>query len=137
MKALLFSLILLLTSASTPWKGRFISDSQPATLELDLYEESVDVPGMDIFGPMNGYLNGAGIYGTWMVTSFQVEDDSHATVRLSNDLGSETQEVELTLQGDTMLVFRQVKGAVIKRVEGKKLVKIPHVLEFRRQPVEQ
>ena len=58
-------------------------------------EESIQVPGMEMFGPMNGYLGGD-IYCVWSVTSFKIQDDKVATLRLSNDLGSETQKAKFT-----------------------------------------
>ncbi len=132
MRHLLAAAILLVTTGSQPWKGRFVCEEQPATLILDLYEESIEVPDMEVLGPMNGYLSGKGIYCTWMVVSHQIMDETHATMRISNDLGSEVQAVELTLQGDSLLTFQQVDGNVIKRVDGKKLVKIPQRLIFKR-----
>lgn len=116
-----------------PWQGTFISTSPQATLSIDLYNETVNVPGMDMFGPMNGYLGGTDIYGTWMVTSYKVVDNNKAEVRLSNDFGSETQAVELTIQNDTLLLFRMVDGTVIKKREGKRLVKLASQLTFHRQ----
>ena len=94
-------------------------------LKLDLYEESIDVPGMELFGPMNGYLAGKGVYGTWMVTSFQIKNDKEATLRLSNDQGSETQSILLTWQNDSTYLMELQNGVVVKKVVNKKLVKIP------------
>ena len=39
---------------------------EKVTLTIDLHEESIEVPGMEMFGPMNGYLGG-NIYGGWAV----------------------------------------------------------------------
>ena len=134
MKKTLLCLSLLATlsvMADGPWKFVMRGTEPRTTLKIDLYEESVDVPQMDDFGPMNGYLLGD-IYGTWMVTSSEVIDSTHARMRLSNDFGSETQEVLLTLTGDSICRMELKGGVVIKRVEGKKLVKIKPLIEFRR-----
>ena len=85
---------------------------------------------MEMFGPMGGYMNG-NVYGIWMVTSSKIEDERTATIRLSNDLGSETQQARLTIENDSTYVFEQEDGAVIKKVVKKKLVKIPKKLTFR------
>ena len=82
------------------------------------------MPGMDMFGPMNGYLGG-NIYGVWTVTSFKIQDDKTATLRLSNDLGSETQKATLTQQSDSLYLLHLDGITVVKRVVGKKLVKVP------------
>ncbi len=116
--------------AAEPWRRRMESPENGLTLVLDLYEESIEVPGMSMFGPMNGYLGGEGVYGVWMVTSKKIVSDTEATLHLSNDLGSETQSVKLTLHGDSLCTFEQTGGSTIKKAVGRKLVKIPSKLEF-------
>lgn len=111
--------------ANGPWKVKLTNNELQANLNIDLYEESIDVPEMEMFGPMNGYLNGKGIYGVWMVTSCEVKSDKVALINLSNDLGSETQKVRLTLQNDTTYLLEQIDGNVIKKAVNRKLVKIP------------
>lgn len=98
-------------------------------LTIDLYEESINVPGMEMFGPMHGYLNG-NVYGIWTITSSKIINENNALIRLSNDQGSETQEVKLT-KNDDQYIFEQVDGVSIKKVVGRKLVKIPKKLIFK------
>ena len=124
----LLSVVLLLSialRAGEPWKLQLTNKEEQVNLKLDLYEESIDVPGMELFGPMNGYLAGKGVYGTWMVTSFQIKNDKEATLRLSNDQGSETQSILLTWQNDSTYLMELQNGVVVKKVVNKKLVKIP------------
>lgn len=129
--AMLFAVVA--TFAEGPWKFTMKTEKSKINLHLDLYEESIEVPGMDMFGPMNGYLNGD-VYGIWTITSCKVIDDTHATIRLSNDLGSETQECALTLIGDSICKMELKGGVVVKRVEGgKKLVKIDAIQEFKKK----
>ncbi|MCD8285415.1 MAG: hypothetical protein LUC86_08750 [Prevotellaceae bacterium] len=118
--------------AEGPWKFRMENAENEVLLCLDLYEESVDVPGMSMFGPMNGYLGGKGVYGVWMVTSFKIVSDKEAQLHLSNDQGSETQPARLTWTSDTTCLFEQTGGNVIKKAVNRKLVKIPAKLELRR-----
>ena len=123
----LLSVVLLLSialRAGEPWKLQLTNKEEQVDLKLDLYEESIDVPGMELFGPMNGYLVGKGVYGTWMVTSFQIKNDKEATLRLSNDQGSETQAILLTWQNDSTYLMELQNGVVVKKVVNKKLVKI-------------
>ena len=84
---------------------------------------------MEMFGPMHGFLNG-NVYGIWSITSSKIIDENNAVIRLSNDQGSETQEVKLTKNNEGY-TFEQVNGACIKKVVGKKLVKIPKKLIFK------
>lgn len=117
--------------AQGPWKVKLYCPEESVRLHIDLYEESVEVPGMEMFGPMNGYLNG-NIYGVWTVTSFKIQDDKTATLRLSNDLGSETQKAILTQQSDGLYLLHFDGINVVKRIEGKKLVKAP--TDFKMKP---
>lgn len=120
--ALLISLTL---TAAGLFKGRFVNKEHQLNLVIDLYEETVYVPGLDMFGPMHGYVNGQGVYNVWYITSVKFDGDKKATIRVSNDLGSEAQAIELTFVNDSTLNFKQVDGNVIKKVVGKKLQKIP------------
>lgn len=132
----LYSFILLSTlclcnvNADKPFKCNLFSNEHRLFLSLDLYHESIDVPGMDMFGPMAGYLNGD-VYGIWIVTSAEVKNSKKAILRLSNDLGSETQLVELTRTNDSTYVFQQKEGVVIKKVVDRKLQKIPAKIIFK------
>ncbi len=129
MKRILFLFFIALSLSSTvmaqgPWKLKLLCPEENVRLHIDLYEESIKVPGMEMFGPMNGYLGG-NIYGVWTVTSFKIQDDKTATLRLSNDLGSETQKATLTQQSDSLYLLHLDGVNVVKRVVGKKLVKVP------------
>ena len=116
-------------SAQKPFKCLLVDNENGIKIQLDLYEETVNVPGMEIFGPMNGYLGG-NVFGIWMVTSFKVESDQVAQLRFSNDLGSETQQARLVKKDDNTYALELQDGVVIKKVVNKKLVKIPKDLTF-------
>ena len=135
-KTLLFFVALLcyvpVLLAQEPWKVRLLCPEEEIRLHIDLYEESVSVPNMDMFGPMNGYLGG-NIYGVWTVTSFKIHDEQTATLRVSNDLGSETQKITLTQQSDSIYTLRFDGSNVVKRAVGRKLVKIPSELRMKKE----
>ena len=117
--------------AQEPWKMNLTCEAEKITLHMDLYEESITVPRMEMFGPMNGYLGGD-IYGVWAITSFQIKNEREATLRISNDLGSETQSISLVQQSDSTWQLRFEGRNVVKRVNGKKLVKIPSELLMKK-----
>ena len=139
MKRYLFATLLLTLAlpfsllAGEPFKGTFSSKELGLKMVIDLYAESVEVPGMEMFGPLNGYINGTGLYRTWYVSTIKQADKDKAIVHFSNDLGSETQTVELTMQGDSLLHFRAVGSCVMKKAVGKKLVKIQTEFDMQRQ----
>lgn len=118
-------------SAGEPWRIKLHSPEEKINIHIDLYEESVEVPGMEMFGPMNGYMDG-NIYGVWSVTSFEIKSDKEAVINLSNDLGSETQKTRITQTNDSTWMVKFEGTNVVKRVIGKKLVKIPSEIKFRK-----
>ena len=126
--ALIIAFLSLTTYANEPWKVNLIDKKQNITLRLNLYAEDIEVPDMEMFGPMNGYLGG-NIYGVWPVTSFEIKKKK-AILRLSNDLGSETQEAELTQTSDSTDILKLTGSTVIKKVNGRKLVKIAPTLNM-------
>lgn len=116
--------------AQGPWKFKLLCPEEDIRLHIDLYEETINVPGMEMFGPQNGYLGG-NIYGVWTVTSFKIQDDKNASLKLSNDLGSETQKVTLVQQSDSIYTLRFEGTNVVKRAIGRKLVKIPSEFKMK------
>ena len=115
-----------------PWKLRLHCPEEKIDLRLDLYEESIEVPGLEAFGPMNGYMDG-NIYGVWYVVGFDIKDDKHATVTIANDLGSEDQKLTLTQNADSTYQLKFLGYNAVKRAQGKKLVKIPSEFKMIRK----
>ena len=119
--------------AQRPFQGSFYSKENKIRFTMDLYAEDITVTGWEDFGPMHGYLRGEGLYGTWMVTTVTRVDSTEAVVRVSNDQGSDTQELRLLLApNDTTLTVRLTDGVSMKRAVGKKLQKLPGTLVFDR-----
>lgn len=107
-----------------PWKLQLQSPEEKINLNIDLYEESIEVPGFEAFGPMHGYMDG-NIYGVWYVVSFEIKDDQHANITIANDLGSEDQKLTLTQNPDGTYQLKFLGFNAVKRADGKKLVKVP------------
>lgn len=130
MKKILFSTLILssvMAYAQGPWKMVLSCKKEKIDLSIDLYDESIEVPTMEMFGPMNGYLGG-NIYGVWYVTSYKIKDNKNATIKLANDLGSENQKIVIEQMNDTLWKLQFTEGNAVRRVNGKKLVKIPNEL---------
>lgn len=114
------------------FKGTFTCEEHKVTLALDLYEETVTVPGFSFLGKMHGYLAGKGVYGTWLVTGKEIKDNT-ATIRMSNDTGSDAQTIELKLINDSVFQYRTVAGNSLRRAVGNKLVRIADKMTFKRR----
>lgn len=117
-----------------PWKFQLHCLEEKIDLYLDLYEESIEVPGLEDFGPMNGYLGG-NIFGVWYVVGSDIKDDKHATLTIANDLGSEDQKLTLTQTSDSTYQLKFIGYNAVKRAQGKKLVKIPGELKLKKAPL--
>ena len=115
-----------------PWKLQLRCSEEKIDFHIDLYEESIEVPGMEAFGPMNGYLGG-NIYGVWYVVGFDIKDDHHATITIANDLGSEDQKLTLTQTSDSTYQLKFLGYNAVKRAQGKTLVKIPSELKMEKK----
>ena len=141
----LFQLILLFASLSAAWAwaqtaqpkgderpfaGHFFCKETGTHLYLNLYETNLTAPGFGFLGKMNGYMNGD-IYGTWMLISHK-EKNGKATLRFSNDIGSDSQNIEFTQQSDSIFNYQAVGGNAIKRAKGRSLVKVTDHMVFRK-----
>ena len=115
-----------------PWKLRLHCPEEKIDLRLDLYEESIEVPGLEAFGPMNGYMDG-NIYGVWYVAGFDIKSDNQAIITIANDLGSEDQKLTLTQNPDSSYQLKFLGYNAVKRAQGKKLVKIPSEFKMIRK----
>lgn len=105
------------------FSGDFHNKSNDIALHLNLLEETVNIPGFSMLGPTNGYMNG-NVYGTWIVTSFKIKDKT-AIIRLSNDFGSETQEIAFKHVSADTFSLEMKSPQVMRKVVKRKLVKIP------------
>ncbi len=114
------------------FKGTFWNEENRIRIVLNLYEESIRIPGYDFLGMTNGYLSG-NVYGTWLLTSFHIDNENQATLRFSDDRGADSQTVILTRQADSTFVYATSGGNAIRKVVGRKLVKIPSNMTFRRK----
>ena len=114
-----------------PFKGHFHDEKEDIHLQLNLYERNLQVPDMDFVGEVNGYMHG-NIYGIWLLTKFKIEDNV-ATLRMSHDSGADSQTIELTVVNDSTLSYRALNGNAVRKINKRKLVKIPGELKFTRK----
>lgn len=136
MKYILTLLITIMCSmslmAQRTFEGHFFCKETGVNMYLNLYEESLTAPGFEFLGPMHGYMKD-GIYGTWMVTKFTLKDDNKAIIRFSNDIGSDSQDIEFTQKTDSTFTYHTIGGNSIRRAVGRKLVKVTGEMTFKRQ----
>lgn len=117
-------------SASRPFAGHFYCAETDTHIYLNLYEETLTAPGFSFLEKMHGYMNG-GIYGTWMLISHKT-NGKKATLRFSNDIGSDSQNIEFTQTSDSTFTYHAVGGNAIRRAVGRKLVKVTDSMLFKK-----
>lgn len=116
--------------AARPFVGHFFCKETGTHIYLNLYEATLTAPGFSFLGKMNGYMNGD-IYGTWMLISHKIKGKK-ATLRFSNDIGADSQNIEFTQTSDSTYSYHAIDGNAIRKAVGRKLVKVVSDMTFRK-----
>ena len=109
------------------------NDEYNVYLNINFYDQDVDVPGHPLYGQLPGFLGKKNNSFCWVITSCKVKDEQHAELQLINDYGSEDLEATLTRKNDSVYVLRQGSGNTIKVPNKNKWQKLPKMLELKRR----
>lgn len=101
-------------------------------LRIDFYDESITVPGQELYGQLPGYLGKMRNSFCWVITSATVKDNE-AKIAMINDFGSEDLIATLTYESDSLYRLKQIEGSTLKVPKNGKWQKLPKTLEFKRQ----
>lgn len=115
-----------------PFRAYLINKEYSIYLRIDFYQESISVPGQDLYGKLPGYLSKQHNSFCWLITSAEVEGNK-ATLQMINDYGSEDLTATLTAESDSVYVLKQIEGSTLKIPNNGKWQKLPKTLELRRQ----
>ena len=129
--------LLSLLSASAqetakPFRAYLYNNDYEVFMRLDLYEESITVPGQDLYGELPGYLGKKNNSFCWLITSAKI-DGNKAELKMINDYGSEDLTAMLTAENDSLYVLKQVEGSSLKVPKEGKWQKLPSKLVFKRR----
>ena len=133
--SILFYIALLSASAqqnSKPFRAYLYNNDYEVFMRLDLYGESITVPGQELYGELPGYLGKKHNSFCWLITSSKI-DGEKAELQMINDYGSEDLTATLTLENDSLYVLRQVEGSTLKVPKDGKWQKLPSKLVFKRR----
>ena len=141
MRRLLFILITyhisLITSFAqsegTPFRAYLINNEYEVYLRINFYDEDIEVPGQELYGPLPGFLGKKNNSFCWVITAAEIKDDKTATLSLINDYGSEDLTATLTQKNDSIYILKQEKGSTLKVPKNGKWQKLPKTLELKRQ----
>ena len=115
-----------------PFHAYLINKEYNVYLRINFYQESISVPGQDLYGKLPGYLSKQHNSFCWLITSAEVEGNK-ATLQMINDYGSEDLTAPLTAESDSVYVLKQIEGSTLKVPNNGKWQKLPKSLELRRQ----
>ncbi len=101
-------------------------------LKIDFYDESITIPGQELYGSLPGYIGKRKNNFCWVITSADVKGKS-AILNMINDFGSEDLVASLTRQNDSLYIFRQEEGSSLKMAQNGKWQKMPKKMEFIRK----
>ena len=128
--AILFAMLsTLVVSAQRPFEGFFTNDELDLRCQLNLYADSIPVPGLEMDN-CYGYLQGK-INGTWVILKIKEMDEKSALVRAVSDRGSDGQDVKIVLT-ESGVSMTLVNDNNMKAISGKKYVKMPKPFKLER-----
>ncbi len=133
--SIVFHIALLSASAqqsSKPFRAYLYNNDYEVFMRLDLYGESITVPGQELYGELPGYLGKKHNSFCWLITSSKI-DGEKAELQMINDYGSEDLTATLTIENDSLYVLRQVEGSTLKVPKDGKWQKLPSKLVFKRR----
>jgi len=119
-------------STAKPFRAYLYNNEYEVFMRLDLYGESITVPGQELYGELPGYLGKKHNSFCWVITSSKI-DGKTAELQMINDYGSEDLTATLTAENDSLYVLKQVEGSTLKVPKDGKWQKLPSKLIFKRR----
>ena len=115
-----------------PFRAYLYNNEYEVYLQINLYDQDVEVPGQELYGPLPGYLGKKHNSFCWVITAAEVKGKT-ATLSLINDYGSEDLTATLTCQNDSTYILKQESGSTLKVPKNGKWQKLPKTLELKRR----
>ena len=101
------SLTIQAQKSEAPFRAYLYNNEYEVFLHIDLYDETITVPGQELYGQLPGYLGKKNNSFCWVITSATIKDQT-AKLAMINDFGSEDLTATLTVKNDTLYVLKQV-----------------------------
>ena len=116
--------------AKRPFSGTIYNQTYQVYIEMNFYENNIEVPEQEIFGSLPGYFGAKRDTRKWLITEASLTDQRTARLSIINDYGSEDLTATLTSNSDGTYTLTQQEGSAIKIVVDRKWVKLPKRLVF-------
>ena len=129
--AILFAMPAIGQEKDKPFRAYLFNKEYQLFIRLDLYGETITIPGQDLYGELPGYIGRKQNSYCWVVTSAEVKANK-ARLTLINDYGSEDFTATLTQHNDTLYTLQYEDGSTFKMPLNGKWQKLPKKLDFIR-----
>ena len=129
----LISLPAVAQDASKPFRAYLYNEEYEVYLQIDFYDESISVPGNELYGQLPGYLGKKNNSFCWPITAAKLKNKHTAELNLINDYGSEDLSATLTCENDSTYTLKQGKGSALKVPKNGKWQKLPGTLSLKRR----
>lgn len=116
-----------------PFNAYLYNKEYGVYLQINFYEQDINVPGQELYGPLPGYLGKERNSFCWVITSAKLKDEKTAEVAFINDYGSEDFKALLTQQNDSTYMLKHLEGSALKVPSNGKWQKLPTMLEMKRR----
>ena len=131
----LISLQSVAQDEAKPFRAHLYNEEYEVYLQIDFYDETVVVPGNELYGQLPGYLGKKNNSFCWPITMAKLaKNGKSAELSLINDYGSEDLTATLTCENDSIYTLKQGKGSTLKVPKNGKWQKLPGTLTLKRQP---
>ena len=132
--AALTSALAIAQEEAKPFRAYLYNDEYDVYLRIDFYDESILIPGNELYGQLPGYLGKKNNSFCWPITTAKLKNKRTAELSLINDYGSEDLTATLTCENDSIYTLKQGKGSTLKVPKNGKWQKLPGTLTLKRQP---
>lgn len=140
MKRLFTIIVTCLFAAATyaqkehrPFRAYLFNKEYEIFMQINFYEQNINIPGQELYGPLPGYLGKERNSFCWVITSAKLKKDRTAELAFINDYGSEDFTARLTQLNDSTYELRHLDGSALKVPKNGKWQKIPNIIEFKRK----
>jgi hypothetical protein len=116
-----------------PFRAYLVNKEYEIYMHINFYEQNIDVPGQELYGPLPGYLGKERNSFCWVITSAKLKNEQTAEVAFINDYGSEDFKARLTQLNDSTYEFKHLDGSPLKVPKNGKWQKLPNLIEFKRK----
>ena len=116
-----------------PFQGYLYNDEYQVYLDINLYDHDILPQGIEVYGPLHGYLGSQRDCRLWLITDAVIDNERMARLTITDDYGSEDLTAQLHLNNDGTYTLKHLSGSALKIVVNRKWVKLPKTLVLNRK----